>query len=291
MATSQGLAYFKGAQRLHVGHFSHMAGHTAWHDHDFSEISVILDGTGWYHSPGHRHRLSRGQVFWVRPGVQHFYQVEKSHRVINILVGDEFLKKIVQWGQGPSAPRGPVVAFLEGFLKSRAEGAWLLETADFMPTVRDMEDLEATLEDDLEASVEHGFLTLLGLCRRLKKARELGPRDLEPEGREKVERVRSLVVAGLTERFSLDGLASRVGWGGATLSRQFRKHTGYTLFGFIATQRVARACHLLRETENPIVDIALDVGFSNLSFFNRVFLRECGMTPGTYRKKGRGAGS
>jgi len=48
--------------------------------------------------------------------------------------------------------------------------------------------------------------------------------------------------------------------------------------------RIARTRVLLKEAYAGIVGICFDVGFSNLSNFNRQLLREVGMTPRVYRR-------
>ena len=40
------------------------------------------------------------------------------------------------------------------------------------------------------------------------------------------------------------------------------------------------------QTDQPIIDIALQVGFNNLSHFNRQFLRFIQVTPSAYRRQG-----
>ena len=58
----------------------------------------------------------------------------------------------------------------------------------------------------------------------------------------------------------------------SAFSRSFRKLTGRTFKNYLNELRVGRACHLLRETEQPIMQICLESGFANLSNFNRRFV-------------------
>ena len=45
------------------------------------------------------------------------------------------------------------------------------------------------------------------------------------------------------------------------------------------------ARQLLRETKKSIMDVALDVGYTNPSHFAKLFSRETGLTPTEYRRK------
>jgi len=45
------------------------------------------------------------------------------------------------------------------------------------------------------------------------------------------------------------------------------------------------ARRLLRETKQSVVDIALDVGYTNPSHFSQLFRRETGLSPSDYRRQ------
>lgn len=53
---------------------------------------------------------------------------------------------------------------------------------------------------------------------------------------------------------------------------------------FLATVRIKRACTLLTDTDYPIVDIALQVGFNSPKTFTRNFSSQIGMSPSEFRK-------
>jgi AraC-like DNA-binding protein len=72
-----------------------------------------------------------------------------------------------------------------------------------------------------------------------------------------------------------------------TFSRQFKKHCGKTLSDFVQQVRLDAACHELAETDHPIIDVALGNGFSQISFFNRVFRRAIQCSPSEYRARTR----
>jgi two-component system response regulator YesN len=69
------------------------------------------------------------------------------------------------------------------------------------------------------------------------------------------------------------------------LSRLFKQKTGETLINFIQKVRVEKAKLLLVETEMPIVEIGVNVGFPNDNYFGKIFKRWSDKTPGQYRKK------
>jgi AraC family transcriptional regulator len=49
--------------------------------------------------------------------------------------------------------------------------------------------------------------------------------------------------------------------------------------------RINRARQLLRETKKSVIEVALDVGYTNPSHFAQIFRRETGLTPSKYRRQ------
>ncbi|MCY1238593.1 HTH-type transcriptional activator RhaR [compost metagenome] len=67
-------------------------------------------------------------------------------------------------------------------------------------------------------------------------------------------------------------------------SRFFKKNTGNSFTDHVNKLRIWQACKLLAESDMPITDICFEVGYLNISNFNRTFLRHHRMTPSAYRR-------
>lgn len=63
----------------------------------------------------------------------------------------------------------------------------------------------------------------------------------------------------------------------------FKQEIGKTPIGFINEYRIEKACEMLSESEAPISNIALSVGFDNFSYFIRKFREYKGVAPNKYR--------
>lgn len=68
--------------------------------------------------------------------------------------------------------------------------------------------------------------------------------------------------------------------------RTFRDAVGMTPHQFILRTRLQNAAVQLRRSSLPVLDIALDAGFADLSTFNRRFRATMGMTPSAFRTGG-----
>lgn len=89
--------------------------------------------------------------------------------------------------------------------------------------------------------------------------------------------------ANLDRNLQVADLAARVGLSEFHFSRLFKKATGLSPSRYLVRLRMSEARRLLRETNQSILDICLEVGYSSPSHFNQVFRRESGVTPGDYR--------
>lgn len=66
--------------------------------------------------------------------------------------------------------------------------------------------------------------------------------------------------------------------------RFFKKYVGMTCIDYINNYRLDVASVMLKEKDSSVMEIALDTGFNNISYFNKVFKSKFKVTPSQYRK-------
>jgi AraC-like DNA-binding protein len=86
------------------------------------------------------------------------------------------------------------------------------------------------------------------------------------------------------EPIARQDIARHVGMDEDYLTACFRKELGVTPVVYLNRYRVSQARRLLTETDKSITEIALETGFSDSGYFSRVFRREVGKSPETYRR-------
>lgn len=69
------------------------------------------------------------------------------------------------------------------------------------------------------------------------------------------------------------------------LSQYFKNHTGKNLSDYVTDIKIDKAKELLTETELPVKEIAVQIGYYNVNSFQRRFKQMTGCTPGDYRRK------
>lgn len=84
---------------------------------------------------------------------------------------------------------------------------------------------------------------------------------------------------------SLDQCADELGLNASKLSKLFKQGKGINFIDYLTNYRIEQAKVLLVDTTMKIQDIAVAVGYRH-SYFNRIFKKHSGMTPGQYREVG-----
>jgi len=69
-----------------------------------------------------------------------------------------------------------------------------------------------------------------------------------------------------------------------TLKRRFKAATGLPLIGYLQNLRIEAAKDLLETRRMPVDEISAEVGYTDTSFFRRLFKRLVGLTPMAYRR-------
>lgn len=64
----------------------------------------------------------------------------------------------------------------------------------------------------------------------------------------------------------------------------FKDSMGMGFIQYLNDYRLNIACQMLKESSDSILNIAAMTGFDHLSYFNRIFKRKYGITPGEFRK-------
>ena len=107
-----------------------------------------------------------------------------------------------------------------------------------------------------------------------------------------LQEVRAFIDANFSDpNLSLSSIAERFGLSASYLSRLFKDAFGQNFVDYLAGVRVDAAKTMLRETSDPIQEIAIRVGYANYMSFSRAFKKVAAATPGEYRSRSRTEGN
>ena len=86
-------------------------------------------------------------------------------------------------------------------------------------------------------------------------------------------------------KLTLDEIADKACLSKFHFEREFAKYMGMTVYKYISELRFERARWLIESTEKKTLEIALEIGFSDVQGLNKLFLDNTGKTPAQYRNE------
>lgn len=169
--------------------------------------------------------------------------------------------------QGPAQPRFVMVSAFASFELSRR--FFLANGFDFVRKPMQLADVQIVLERLYGALVP--------------QAKPSGA-PLSPAFSQLVD----YVTAHFQEKFSLTQLARQFGLSENYICNLFAKHFNSTLTKFVTRLRMEEAARLIASSSLPIKEIAVQCGYGDYFYFNKVFKTTYGISPGMYGRQARG---
>lgn len=121
------------------------------------------------------------------------------------------------------------------------------------------------------------FYILSNRCRNEKNPKNTRSLD-------KMKIILKYIERNYMEKISISEIADRVEFSESHFMRYFKENMGTSFIDYLREYRLTMAARLLVASDDTILSIAEEVGFDNLSYFNRVFKKHYGVTPSQYRR-------
>jgi len=100
-----------------------------------------------------------------------------------------------------------------------------------------------------------------------------------------IHKITEYVKERLGQKITLNEVAAHFGFTPNYLGQLFKAETDQLFSDFLNELRMERVCELLQDPTKKIYEIADQVGYKNIIYFNRQFKQYAGVSPGEYRKK------
>jgi AraC-like DNA-binding protein len=253
-----------------------------WHFHPEYEIHLVVATSGRYFVGDFIGGFEPGNLVLTGPNLPHNWvsdvprDVTVPLRCRIIQFSEDFIGGVM--GVFPElAGLGPVLEASRRGLRFPPETAKLIA-----PVMEELMTAQGVRRIEL-------FMLVLGALSRAQGAEMLASAGYlpDPSGYMSAGMNKALayIREHLTTPFSEADLAEIAGQSTSAFSRAFRRHTGMSLVQYVKRLRINLACQILMSDEQAaITDICYEVGFNNLSNFNRQFLAEKGMPPSQFRR-------
>jgi AraC-like DNA-binding protein/mannose-6-phosphate isomerase-like protein (cupin superfamily) len=256
--------------------------HMAPHAHDRAEIMYLLRGRCRIQLfEGDRQQeftMGVGEFVLIDAGMMHALQVDESCYMVNV----EFSFR----------PNPPLMTMQSLMAASPALAQWLRELS---PWQRGKDDsgmlyaaLSAVVDDYFHAADVDTALKEIHIAQMLVHlATALMDDKAAGKGYVYVRRCVNLLSERMSEDARIEELAKELGISAAYLQRLFRQVHGMTIIDYLNRMRIERAKLLLLNTDDPVVEIAMEAGFNSRQHFTRVFTSLEGISPQEYRREKR----
>lgn len=266
------------------------------HDHDFMEIVVVTGGSGVHRSALGEDALHPGDVFILRPGAWHGYRNCRNLSAYDCIFGMELLQRELAWMLGDPALNylfwsGPLTPPRKGTLFLKLPEARLGVCREYLEALHlpfrrfEARGKEPSPPVECAARPLGTFLLLLHELASIAPAERKTPGGERPRLHDAVAQGVRLLEQDLTHEWSLSELAQAVYLDPSYLSRLFKTATGLPPLSYQARCRAERAAALLRQTELPVGDVGMQVGWPDANYFARRFRQHFGLSPSAYRRR------
>lgn len=253
-----------------------------YHRHDFIELIVVLRGSYMQVVNGCEYRHTTGDVCMLNPNVTHRdFMPTADDRILYIGLSKGFL-------------HGELTEFFEkhphlrDFIKSQS-GASRQQFILFRPenTAMLTEICMHIAQEDTEKRAGHHLIIKGLLVRLYDLLLQNHKEEIICQSTQEIEKTLAAEMLDYMKRniaaVSREEMAEFFHFNPDYLNRILLKTTGLTFSQNVRELRLQSAAQMLVETKKSVNSIINQLGFSNKSYFNRIFYEKYGVLPGKYR--------
>lgn len=258
------------------------------HWHEEAEIGIIRSGKCIYHIASTVHSMETGDLIFLSPNTIHSISEVKGCSMVsdtlvfhlNLLgcnIPDHCsLKYFIPISQNAYSLTPVIHPHDHGYPQIKETLLSVLElfTANENKTISGAELL-------LKERLFHLFYLLYEYHYVITDILTVSPEI----GDEKIKHVLTYMEDHFREPLRISTLAALCNFSEVHFMTLFKKTIGTSCIEYLNLYRLNRAAALLITTDDSVLNIAFDCGFTNISYFNRQFRSKYQMTPLEYRKK------
>jgi len=237
-----------------------------WEQYGSWSVASVRHGSFGCQCRGRRHELVPGSLLVGRPGDEYcctHEHLEGGDVCLSVHLADELVDEIDPlrraWVSGALPPLAPTMV----------AGEWL----------------NATAAGDGDLGLDEAALMFAARFVQMAGAVPASRVRVSPRERARVVESALRMAAQPETEVDLQQLARDACWSSFHYLRRFSAVIGTTPHQYLVRCRIGRAAQLLAASERAVTDVALDVGFGDLSNFVRSFRRATGMSPREWRRR------
>lgn len=234
------------------------------HRHDFYHFVFLDKGSGWHEIDFRSYKVHAGQMYFVKPGEVHGWQLNRSTRGFVL----EFTRESI-------AQKG-LLQELEN-VPALVEGKMAQTFKPFFSLMVEESEAENT---GFRLSLEGLLLAFLVRVARIQKQTR-GKVSLPTL----VSQFHQLIDENFKREHSVEFYAKRLGLSSKALTTKISKALGKSAGAVIQDRCLIEAKRLLAYADLSIAEIGYQIGYDDPNYFARFFRQKTGHSPGEFRKR------
>lgn len=253
-----------------------------FHNHEFSEIAIILQGSAIHIIGKESCKVSAGDILVLHPGVSHAYDQTGDMEMVNIVYDPLTLSLPVL--DGYALPMFHKFFPIDGSapLPSHCAPVMHLEEADVVK----VNEIMKSLMDELTGLKPGNFFLSMALFMEIivSLARHEAIMTPEHQYRFVIGDVIAFMNRNLKRNIGIPELVTASKMSKRNLFRKFKLATGNTPVEYLLQLRLKKAAEMLLATNLTLGEIAMECGFCDSNYLCRMFRKHMNTTPGKFRK-------
>lgn len=255
------------------------------HWHDEMEIVKVQEGSGSVCIDDKWLSVHKGDILFVNPRIMHSFTMYKTE----VMVTDTILfnPRILESTNTDAC----TIKYLAPIINGQYLVTRIVRTKhpDYHVFDQNMTTILQAYNDGVpgwEMAVKANLFWILYHLYRLGLVYKSQEINEETES-ESVKPAIDYIRANYAEEIPVGTLAELCGYSDTYFMKLFKKTTGMTCVDYINGVRLGQATNYLLSGNSDIIDVALAVGYNNVSYFNRQFKSVYNVTPKEYRRQAK----
>lgn len=254
------------------------------HWHHYIEILYIVRGSFRFEINLQNYTLHEGDICILNTGDLHQITGDSSETVHDVVLFDPC---ILAFSYGDEYQEECIQPLMEQMLMLPSVYYKGSRSNEFI--ISKVQELMQTATERKTGWYLRSKILILDIISQIYQAGLMLPTEsVQSYGeRQKIQHYKS-VISYMEENYNrhitLQNLADTIPCNSQYLCRFFKDIAGVSPIQYLINLRLNRACYLLEHTTKSILEVALDCGFENVSYFIRKFKEIRGCTPKEYRK-------
>lgn len=261
--------------------------HFPKHTHNYIELIYMCSGSTHHVVNGEDVILNQGELLFLnQKATQEIYPAGENDIAVNFIILPEFFEYGLNMMETEeNLLRDFVVGCLRG--ENNESGYLHFKVSDILPIQNLIENLIWTIRNKQPNKRSINQVTMGLLFLQLMNHMDKLETDTKGGQQKLIISVLSYIETHYRDG-ELSQLAEQLHYDIYWLSKEIKKRTGKTYTELVQAKRLNQAAYLLTTTTQSVMEIALAVGYDNISYFHRIFQNRFCMTPRKYRVDNRG---